>query len=475
MSIIQRLLMGGELPPLLIIFGFESGSGGEVPNDVATINGNPDELEISTALKILRADNFDLEYLHVGVNNNTAHFGLDPTTHGWHIGLKNRTEEGVFGNRKVYICEFGQGGSDLAQWGIGGDYNDAMIARYNAAISAIIADTGQEPVVIMFDSWGINDSLESTNPTTFTTGYLALLDQIDAIYPVRAYMIDKIFDDFEPIRSAIQVMVDTRPNLRIQDMQGLEEMGDGRHLYYQGNKDMVDLKIQGMLPFLGQQDTTLDFDGKIIYIFGDSISVGYVAVPFPDNGWTYHLTSAFNSIQSNHSVQGSTMEERTPSEPLGSPSMQSLLDDIPTYQGSTDAILIFAYGMNDWGSSGAYPDYNPTNYILDYTTAIHTAIDKGWPVTHILCVGPSYILDQAFTFYHDALGGTPPSRSDMLDFIAACQTVANSFGVKYIDTYTVMENNTPSSLINAADGVHPVNAGHLLIYQTIYDYLINFT
>ncbi len=214
------------------------------------------------------------------------------------------------------------------------------------------------------------------------------------------------------------------------------------------------------------------YQGKTLYFFGDSITAGLNATSNTLH-WTTRFCQYLRATQSNLAEQGSTMEHQIPYNPLGTDDMIDRIGNIPVYNSLTMGLLTIAYGMNDWGSSGKWPNYNPTNYIADYTIVLNAAISNGWPVSKILIVSPSYILDAASTFFQDALGGAAPTRNGMLDFISAALTVSTTFNTKYCNTYNVFIPNTPSDLITA-EGVHPNDAGHLLIARTLYDYIVSF-
>lgn len=232
--------------PILILFGFESNSGGQVPNSDATEK----ELSPTTSVRILNPITLSFENLHIGVNENLDHANLLPhTTHGWHLQLKNRMEAGSFVSPKLYICEFGQGGSVVASWSIGSNYANKMVARYNAAYSGIVSETGQEPTVFMFNSFGINDALAGTVPSTFKAAYLELLDRINSIHSVSAYMVDVIFDIFPTYITVINEMPNDRSNIYLQNMQGKQQQ-DAYHLGYQGMKDMTDEKCDVVVQLL---------------------------------------------------------------------------------------------------------------------------------------------------------------------------------------------------------------------------------
>jgi hypothetical protein len=149
------------LQPLLIVFGGESNSGGIANNSSATT------LELGPRnLKILNNSTLtSFDSLHIGNNNQVGHAGLEfafNTGHGFELQLANRYDEGAFGQRQVFLCKAGQGGTVIANWVDGVLYNsiDAyslFIARVEAAISLIQNQTQQTPIVIMFWSQGIND------------------------------------------------------------------------------------------------------------------------------------------------------------------------------------------------------------------------------------------------------------------------------------------------------------------------------
>lgn len=239
------LLISRPTRPILIAFGFESNSGGQVLNTDATV----DELAESSVTRILNPLTGLLENLHIGVNQNLGHSGLNPTTHGWHLQLNERMKAQTFTRPQLYIVEFGQGGSRADQWADGTGNRYTMIARYSAAIDKITDDTGQDPRVFMFNSWGINDAIAETPAASFKESYLELLDYINSLHEVEAYMVDIIFDLYPTYRTIIGEMADERDNIFLQDMQG-KQQDDANHLGYEGMKDQTDEKVDKILELL---------------------------------------------------------------------------------------------------------------------------------------------------------------------------------------------------------------------------------
>ena len=228
-------------PPLLILFGWESNSGGVVPDALASAG----EKTESTGVQTLNPTTLVFEPLHVGVNNNLEHADITPaTTHGWHVGLKNQTEAGALGATPVFMCECGQGSSAINDWADGGAYDVTATARIEAAISGVISETSRTPRVVMWVSFGLNDWVESTTAAAYKAGLIALLDRYVTDYGVIHFYMDNIPASTE-YRTAITEVATERDDVTVQDMVGLQFM-DIYHLGYTGMKDMVALKISDM-------------------------------------------------------------------------------------------------------------------------------------------------------------------------------------------------------------------------------------
>lgn len=242
----MHILISKPTRPILIAFGFESNSGGQVLNSDATV----DERAESNVTRILNPLTLELENLHIGVNENLSHSGIAPhTTHGWHLQLNERMKAHTFVQPRLYIVEFGQGGSRASQWVDGSGDRNIMTTRYNAAISTVTAETGLDPRVFFFGSWGINDAIAGTDPDSFKTSYLELLDYIDGIHVVEGYMVDVIFDIYPTYRTVINQMAVDRSNIYLQDMQG-KQQDDANHLGYLGMKAQTDEKVNTILGLL---------------------------------------------------------------------------------------------------------------------------------------------------------------------------------------------------------------------------------
>jgi lysophospholipase L1-like esterase len=205
--------------------------------------------------------------------------------------------------------------------------------------------------------------------------------------------------------------------------------------------------------------------GKNFYLYGDSITFGYLA---SSNAARYStlLCGYLGATEQNYGVSSSTLEKRSPTDPLSATNMVDRVSTIPT-KSSGDGGLLFMFGMNDWGYNGT--NYNRTNFIADYNTIISNALSKSWSASDIVICSPSAPNSDAIAFY-DSINSTNsgPSLLTMLDFVGACENVAITNGTHFVNCYQVF--SAASGVLNT-DGVHPNDPGHLVIAKWIYNYL----
>ncbi len=205
--------------------------------------------------------------------------------------------------------------------------------------------------------------------------------------------------------------------------------------------------------------------GKTITFFGDSYTAGLGASSSAVR-WTTLLSKYLGATEDNRGVTGTTVEKRSPIDWAGTPNMVDNIPTIPTKTASL-SLLVFAFGLNDMGYVGA--NYTTANYITDYTTVLNAAIADGWDPSQILIIGAYYIGSAGYAAYASLSGQAAPTLQRHLDFIAAAQTVANTFGCLYLDIYhQQLLNNT--TLISV-DGIHPTDAGYFYIANEVYSYL----
>lgn len=129
----------------------ESNSGGQ-----GIVSELPLALRSSTSrVRILIPSTGLFADMHLGVNNNEDHAGLDASFHAWEAGLlpyldaNSQTEP-------VYLIQCGQGGSALANWASGTPERNKAVARIAAAQSQFTT----LGITVTWEIWatlGIND------------------------------------------------------------------------------------------------------------------------------------------------------------------------------------------------------------------------------------------------------------------------------------------------------------------------------
>lgn len=195
-----------------------------------------------------------------------------------------------------------------------------------------------------------------------------------------------------------------------------------------------------------------------IWFFGDSITTGaYVNV---GQSYTTLVAAALGLTENTFGVSGATLEKQTPLNPTGGTNMIDRISTIPT-KGSSDKYIVFLFGINDWQYGGT--NYNPTNFITDYTTIINATIAKGWSANQIYITS---LPNNLQSFYNTVgSGGGTLTQASKTAFNTACQTIATNTGVNLVEIDNYVTNRGGD--INQANTVHPNALGHALISKAI--------
>lgn len=221
--------------------------------------------------------------------------------------------------------------------------------------------------------------------------------------------------------------------------------------------------------------------GGRMYLFGNSIGISsYAADPFAQPltidtllGYPHRVAVLMGYTDRNFSVSGTTLEKQTPLNPTGGTNMIDEQSSIPTYNSSTDKLLIIELGVNDWFYGGT--NYNTTNFTSDYTTVLNTAITtRGWPSGKIMIVSLPYV--STALYGTTGAGGGTLTNAGLLAFNTAAKALSVSFGTQYFDAYTAMLNQGGATLLAPPTStLHPNAAGHQVIANGIVGVLTGNT
>jgi len=219
---------------------------------------------------------------------------------------------------------------------------------------------------------------------------------------------------------------------------------------------------------LGASSVFAALAGKNLYGFGDSIMANVNATTnIADLAASNLLMTRVKTLNSNNiAVSGSTMMKRTPINALSG--SKNFLDwtlsaDFPTYNASTDGLVMINYLTNDVGLNLA--NYTQANLITDFTTAINNVLAKGWPASRIKVLLRYRVTLAGIDYTSLGAGVTVASTLQRYNDMATdLATTATSLGVQSFDFWdTLAALPTPDANLDGL-GRHPNNTAHAAAY-----------
>jgi lysophospholipase L1-like esterase len=201
-----------------------------------------------------------------------------------------------------------------------------------------------------------------------------------------------------------------------------------------------------------------------IMAFGDSITAGQNATSAPDR-WVNKIAAAMSATLENYGA-GGTVLSNAPT--LGNASQFKNMTDRITGIGTADGTtaIVFAYGYNDARYTATPSTFNVTEFKASYWQDIAYALSRGFDVTKIHIAAPPYINDTGLTIGGEFAGQT---RDGFEAFVQAACEVAAEFGVRLTNLYSFLRDGGFGAMTATGDNIHPPNAGHQLIFETIRD------
>jgi hypothetical protein len=265
------------LVPLVIFIG-ESNTGGTALNSAATAG----ELAARPAVQILNNSTLLFEDLNVGTNNLLGHDELtgvtdprgggtyDQTSHGWEVGLANSVEADEWMTDTVYLVKAGQGGSLLSEWNDGGSYMNAFDARLAAALSELKA-AGKIPLIYVWSSIGINNSIAGTNVNTFKAQLNDWLRRIRVRVGFAPICLTELPAAYTTYNAAIEEVCEEEMTFFVETTDaGLA--GDGNHWTYSGMKVIAGRMVDVAVDDIGENEK---------YLLSQQAATGRLALAVP--------------------------------------------------------------------------------------------------------------------------------------------------------------------------------------------------
>lgn len=214
----------------------------------------------------------------------------------------------------------------------------------------------------------------------------------------------------------------------------------------------------------------VNLEGKNLYFFGDSITVGVNAtIPFPDI-----ITDYYNAVRvdNNGSLEfarsGTTLMKQIPINYLNFANMVDWATPgfTPIFDENQDGLLFVSYLTNDVGIN--LTNYNLDNWQSDIDLVISGLITAGWPLERIK-FNVRYFLTEDVGLDYDL---TPQATLDRYnDFADALKVKLTLAGIQYFDHWDILSAvPDPVSHLDAFQR-HPDNFMHNLIAKNIIDNL----
>ncbi len=200
--------------------------------------------------------------------------------------------------------------------------------------------------------------------------------------------------------------------------------------------------------------------GSTLACFGDSITAGQGAsTPFPTLLGNYLGRPVLNQ-----GIAGTPMQN-TNSAATGLPVPNNGRDRYTSVTGiGKKDLLTIMYGLNDLGYTGSQPGWTLALYINDYQEVLNGLLSSGYTKDSIVLCSPTWIPDDRYNYSANFTGGY---RGWHLQFVAAVRQLAVTNGLLYADTYAAIRDNGGTALLNAGTDIHPNDAGHVVIANTI--------
>jgi len=194
--------------------------------------------------------------------------------------------------------------------------------------------------------------------------------------------------------------------------------------------------------------------GKTTYFYGDSWTLG-IDASIPANRWTTLFSTGKGTTENNNGISGQSMQASS----CGGGFAYSA---VATYNASTDAACIIAYGLNDIGQNIA--GNTAAGIKTAYQNCLNFVINtRGWAARDIFVINPGWCPD--YTAWLGNCSGTvvvPADAARAIAFNTAIQEACADYGVTYVDVYTPMSLALNTTYYNAGKG-HLIDNGMLYL------------
>ncbi|MBU6427091.1 SGNH/GDSL hydrolase family protein [Patescibacteria group bacterium] len=199
----------------------------------------------------------------------------------------------------------------------------------------------------------------------------------------------------------------------------------------------------------------------VIYAFGDSITYG--AWDIKNSGWATRLRAYLDDIQEkNPNYYGLFYNLGIPGETTDGLVKRFENETNAREREGEEAVFIFAFGANDAAFLAAQNKFRVSKE--DFWTNLETVIKKALDISkNILIVN---ILPVIEVMNRDRNGKTR-SNKYMEEYNQVLKQLADQFGLRFVDAYSLFIETGHEKLFIQDDGLHPNDKGHELMFNAI--------
>lgn len=215
----------------------------------------------------------------------------------------------------------------------------------------------------------------------------------------------------------------------------------------------------------------MELNGLKIHCLGDSITQG-IGVSAIDKCYVSRLAAEYGAITKNYGISG-TRIARQKNKSENASFDNDFCARVAEMDADADLIVVFG-GTNDYGHGdapiGAFEDRTPDTFYGALHT-LYTSLIEKYPHAKILVLTPLHRLVE-----NDVTsGGHKPSGTWMLrDYVQCIRRVAEYYSIPVLDLYAaggMQPAVAAQKELYMPDGLHPNDAGHVLLTQRIAQFI----
>lgn len=215
----------------------------------------------------------------------------------------------------------------------------------------------------------------------------------------------------------------------------------------------------------------MELNGKIINFIGDSITYGYCVV---DHSKRFvnrigHLTGA---ICNNYGIAGTRIARQY--QPSDAPHKdRDFCSRVEEMDSNADIVVVFG-GTNDYGHGDAPFGTDADETVDTFCGALHVLyrrLRSHCPKALIVILTPMHRRGEDNIYGEGAK--VQPSLP-LLGYVEQIRKTAREYGYPVLDLYNEPELDPNDDAVNQsrfADGLHPKDAGHMIIADKLIDFL----